>query len=466
VPYTRLTRVEYKATVNAAFGITPDVSGLPNDSRVGPFTSNVGSPDPADEFLLASEDLAAQIVPAKLPTCTGATAATCVTTNYQAPIERLYRRSLTAAEVTNLANMISPLEAAGVTSQDATRAMVLSTLLSADFLFRSAPLSGDAARGRRLTEHLGYALWDAPPDPTLVAAGNVTAAQLGASLRTQALRLGGDAKAVPVLARFLAQWLRVDSDDKLDDPNLNFAASPLYAELQAFVQNALTKNVPVTSFINGTQGFIQKSNFAAYAMTPVTSTATVVPVTWSASSVRRGILGEEVFMDATRNPDPGRRPIFRGHLVRSSLLCQPIASPPAELVALNSEVTDRTTDTRCKACHSLMDPIGQAFAPNDLDNTIGAPAPIVNGGGEVTGTFKDLPTLMDAIAGSQAYADCFSRNLLAFFLEQDPDYVDAASVSDVSAVVKSGGGLADAIGQAVVSLEKRSQSTTPWCTGQ
>ncbi|MES1208139.1 MAG: DUF1592 domain-containing protein [Pseudomonadota bacterium] len=466
VPYTRLTRVEYQATVKAAFNITPDVSGIPNDSRVGPFTSNVGSPDPADEFVLASEDLAAQIVPAKLPTCTGATAATCVKTNYQAPIERLYRRSLTAAEVTSLANMISPLEAAGVTSQDATRSMVLSTLLSPDFLFRSAPLTGDAARARRLTEHLGYALWDAPPDATLVAAGNVTPAQLGSSLKDQALRLGADAKAVPVLARFLAQWLRVDTDDKLDDPNLNFATSPLYAELLAFVQNALTNNVPVTSLINGTQGFIQKSNFAAYAMTTVTSTANVVPVTWTASSIRRGILGEEVFMDATRNPDPGRRPIFRGHLVRSSLLCQPIALPPAELVALNSEVTDRTTDTRCAGCHSLMDPIGKAFAPNDLDNTIGTPAPVVNGSGEVSGTFKDLPTLMNAIAGSKAYADCFSRNLLAFFLEQDPDYVDPASVSDVSAVVKSGGGLADAIGQAVVTLEKRSQSATPWCTGQ
>jgi hypothetical protein len=464
-PYTRLTRIEYQATIKAAFNVTVDFSGIPNDSRLGPFTSNVLSPDPVQEFVLASEDLVAQLVPAKLPTCTGATAATCVKTNYQAPIERLYRRSLTAAEVTTLANIISPLESAGVTSQDATRAMLLSTLLSADFLFRSAPLSGDAARGRRLSEHLGYALWDAPPDTTLVAAGNVTASQLGSSLKAQALRLGTDARAFPVLARFLAQWLRVDTDDKLDDPNLGFASSPLYAELLAFVQNAVTANVPVTSFVNGAQGFIQKSNFAAYAMTPVTSSANVVPVTWSTSSIRRGLLGEELFMDATRNPDPGRRPIYRGHLVRSSLLCQNIPLPGPGLVDLNAEVTDRTTDSRCSTCHSLMDPIGKAFAPLDLDNTAGSPAPVVNGSGEVSGSFADLPSLMNAIAGSQAYADCFARNLLGFFLDQDPASVDAAAVGDVSAVVKSGGSLADAIGQVVVSLEKRSQSTTPWCTG-
>ena len=64
-------------------------------------------------------------MPAKLPTCTAATAATCVKTSYQAPIERLYRRPLTAAEVTALANMIGPLETAGVTSENATRAMLL-----------------------------------------------------------------------------------------------------------------------------------------------------------------------------------------------------------------------------------------------------------------------------------------------------------------------------------------------------
>ena len=466
-PYTRLTRAEYQATIKAAFNLdSVDVTGIPDDDRIGPFTSNVVSPDPVQEFMLASEDLAALIVPAKLPTCTAATAVTCVPQKYQAPIEKLYRRSLTAAELTSLQNIISSLESSGVTSENATRAMVLSTLLSADFLFRSTPLSGDAARGRRLSEHLAYALWDAPPDTDLVTAGKSAAASLGANLKQQSLRLGADARAVPVLARFMAQWIGVDTDNRLSDPNLAFAVSPIYAELLAFVKNALTMNVSVKSFVNGTQGFIQRNNFDAYTMTPPTSTTDVVPVTWGATSIRRGVLGEELFMDATRHPDTGRRPIFRGHLVRTALLCQTIQSPPANAVDLNGEVTDRTTDSRCMGCHSLMDPIGKAFAPLDKDNTIGSPAPIVNGPGEVSGSFADLPSLMNAIAGSQTFADCFSRNLLGFFLDQDPALVDSAAVGDVSAVVKSGGSLADTVGQAVVTLEKRSQSTTPWCTGQ
>lgn len=466
-PYTRLTRAEYQATIKAAFNLVDvPVSGIPDDNRIGPFTSNALSPDPVQEFLLASEELAALIVPGKLPACASASASTCVTTSYQAPFERLYRRPLTPAELTALSTLLSSLQSQGITAEASTRAMVTSALISGDFLFRATPLSGDANRGRRLAEHLSYALVDAPPDADLVNAGKASPAQLGARLKEQAARLGSDARAVPVMARFLAQWLHVDVDNRLADNSASFASSPVYAELLAFAKNALTTNVTVRSFVNGTQGFIHKNNFGAYAMSPVTGTADVIPVSWSGTSVRRGLLGEELFLDTTRHPDPSRRPIFRGHLVRSAFLCQEVAAPPPDAVDLNAEIADRTVDTRCAGCHRMMDPIGKAFAPMDLDNTMGAPAPEVIAAGELTGVYDSLPQFLDAIAGSQTYADCFSRHLLGFFLEQEPALVDAAAVGDVSAVVKSGGGFADAVGQAVASLDKRSSTAVPWCSGQ
>lgn len=70
--------------------------------------------------------------------------------------------------------------------------------------------------------------------------------------KEQAIRPGTDAKAVPVLARFLAQWLAVELDAKLSDPNLEFEKSPLYAELLAITKEALTTNKTVKSFVNGT----------------------------------------------------------------------------------------------------------------------------------------------------------------------------------------------------------------------
>jgi hypothetical protein len=464
-PYTRLTRAEYQATIKAAFGVDAPVSGIPNDEHLGPFTANVASPDPAQQFLLASEDLAAALVPAKFPACTGTTAASCIETNYRAALERLYRRPLSAAELASLTGVVTSAEGSGISSQDATRLMLVSTLLSPSFMFRASPISGDGVRARRLVEHISYALWDEPPDTALAATGKVSPTELGARLKEQAIRLGTDAKAVPVLARFLAQWLGVDLDAKLTDPNLELQKSPLYAELVALTKSALTTGKTVKSFVNGNDGFIQKDAFASYGMQPAAASSDVVQVTWGASP-RRGLLGQELFMDATRNPIAERRQIYRGHVVRSNLLCQAIPSPPPSAVDLADSVPDRTRDARCTGCHSLMDPIGLAFAPFDLDNTFGAPAPVVNGEGEVSGTFASLPALLDAIANSNAYADCFSRNLLAFFLEQNPESVDAAAIADLAPVVKSGGSLADVVVQAVVSLEKRSQSTTPWCSAQ
>ena len=54
----------------------------------------------------------------------------------------------------------------------------LTVLMNPDFLFRASPFSSDPARGRRLAEQLSYALWDAPPDPELMAASEGRGAEL------------------------------------------------------------------------------------------------------------------------------------------------------------------------------------------------------------------------------------------------------------------------------------------------
>jgi len=461
-PFARLSRVEYQATIKAAFGVEASTSGIPDDSRVGPFTSNVSVlPDPAGTFMLASEDLAALIVPSKIPACTAANAATCIPRSYQGPIEKLYRRTLAPAELTAFATLLTTLEKAGVTSEEASRRLISSVLMSPDFLFRVTPIGGAPARAQQLAEQLSYALWDAPPDVELASAAQASPADLGARLRDQAVRLSKDPRAVTPLARFLAQWLRVDVDNHLDE--IGYEKSPLYLELSEFVKDSLANNVPVTSFVNGKRGFVHKDNFDKYGLSASTSSSPVVAVTWPANSARRGVLGEELLIDATRHPDPSRRSIFRGHLVQSSLLCNDIPPPPPELQALAGEVSDRTADPRCKTCHLLMEPVGAAFAALDSDHTGAIPPAVLNGSDEVGGTYPDIATLLDKIAPSQAYADCFARHLLGFFLEQDPTLVEDAAVADIASIVKSGGGFGDAVAQLIVSLEARSKSVTPWC---
>jgi hypothetical protein len=462
--YSRLTRAEYRATVEQAFGIDPDVSLVPVDGRVGPFTSNTSvTPDPVHPYLLAGEDLALEVVPEELPACDGTDVATCVSDNYRGPFERLFRRSVTDDELERWSALVSDLLTAGVTAENATRALVSAVLLSPDFLFRATPLASDEERARALVEHLSYSLWDAPPDTTLADAAQRPLSEIGTLLGTEAARLASDSRAIPNIARFVGQWLHVDTDLRLADAD--FGSSGVYLELVALVEDALANDVSIVSLVSEPRSFVHEDNLDAYGLDSAPSSDAVSLVTWSGDTARRGVLGQELFADATRHPDPGRRPIFRGKLVRTSLLCDDIPPPSADLLELDDEVGDRTVDARCAGCHVMMDPIGRAFASLDADFE-GTPEPAeIFEHSELAGTYASLAELLDAVAGSRAFAECFSRHWLAFFLEQPLDEVDRALIAELADEVVAGASLGDVIAASIVSLAARSEALVPWCEG-
>ncbi|HLV64380.1 MAG TPA: DUF1592 domain-containing protein [Polyangiaceae bacterium] len=462
--FSRLTRAEYGATVRSALGIRVNDSLVPVDGRVGPFTSNAAEAlDPVHPYLLAAEELASEVIPDELPACDSDEVESCLEDEYRAPIERLYRRSLTRAEMTALSDLFTNLVEAGASEVDATRAMLASALVSPDFLYRSASLPGDTARARRLAEHLSYALWDAPPDADLVAAVDDDAGPLGERLAEEAARMSRDARAVPVIARFLAQWLRVDVDLRLEDRA--FASSPQFLELLALAEDALTNAVPVSSLISGERGFVHEDNASLYGLDSIPGSSEVAVITWPADSGRRGILAQELFADATRHPDATRRPIFRGLLVRRSLLCESIPPPPAGLLESVGEVTDRLADARCSSCHTRIDPVGRAFAVLDADAEDGPLTAELLEHPELGGTYADLGELLTAVAGSRAFAECFARQWLGFFLEHAPEQADAAWVAEVADLVQAGASLPELIERTITTLEARSADVTPWCEG-
>lgn len=465
--FSRLTRAEYRATIQEALGSDPDLSLVPVDARIGPFTANSSAaPDPVHPYLLAAEDVALAVIPALLPVCESASAARCVRTDYGAPLARLFRRPLSDAEVTSWAALIVRLQSEGVPALDATRAMLTAALLTPDFLFRIPGWEADeSARPRRLAELLSYALVDEPPDTELTETANGPRASLSERLRIQAARLSTDARAVPVLARFFGQWLHVDTDLRLLEPA--FETSPRYREWLAFVGDAMQNDIPITSLIAGRRGFVHRDSLAAYGLDAVDipGGSDVAAVTWPVDSVRRGLLGQELILDSTRHPDPGRRVIFRGALIRKSLLCDPIPAPSADLLALAAEVGDRTTDARCAGCHVRLDPIGTAFGVLDADDEGASRSAEIIGHPELDGVYPSVPALLDAVATSRAFAECFSRHWLSFFLEHAPVDADAAWVSGLADALQSGASLRDILEQTIVTLEVRSEASVPWCQG-
>jgi hypothetical protein len=122
-------------------------------------------------------------------------------------------------------------------------------------------------------------------------------------------------------------------------------------------------------------------------------------------------------------------------------------------------------DQRCRGCHVLLDPIGVAFAGLDSDFS-GTPEPAqVFEHAELEGSYADLPALLTAVAGSRAFANCFGRHFLAFFLEQPMESVDEGFATELGDTVVAGGSLRDVVEQTIVSLEARSRAAVPWCEG-
>jgi len=467
--FTRLTRAEYQATVTQALGVSADVHLLPEDGRVGKFTSNAElTPDPVHPYLLASEELAALAVPDSLPACDLEEPARCIEETYAAALAGLFRRELGEADVASLTGVIDAVVLGGGSADDATRAMLAAAMLSPDFLYRASPSAGDRAPGdavhvaRRLAERLSFALWDAPPDGELDQSLSESD-DLAETLVAEAARITRDARAVPVLARFFGQWLDVDIDLRREDPDFEDSAD--YLELLAFVADAVESGVPVQDFVGGKQGFAHEDNLELYGLGEGEGSGAVVSVSFADDSSRRGLLGHELLAGSTRHPDVSRREIFRGLLVRRSLLCDEIPAPDPELVALAGEVEDRTQDGRCRNCHLRLDPIGRAFADLDPDNEAPVPQPEVLSHDELEGTYPSAGALLEAVAGSRAFAECFSRQWLAFFLEQPLSAVDAAWVATLADQVHDGASLGDLVEHTVAELHERSLSLVPWCEG-
>jgi hypothetical protein len=271
---------------------------------------------------------------------------------------------------------------------------------------------------------------------------------------------------VPVVARFLAQWLHLDLDLRLEDPA--FGQSPRYEELLRFTAAALDDNLAVTSLFADNRGFVHRDNLEAYGLDDFDDSEddSVMQVTWPDDSPRRGLLSEDLFVDATRHPDKSRRVIFRGRLVRSSLLCDDIPPPAPELIAAAGEVSDRTVDQRCAGCHLLMDPIGKAFSVLDADDSRAASPAEILSHAELTGSYPDLPSLFEAVASSRAFAECFAKNWLGFFLEVPKSQADPAWIEQLADAVQAGAGIGDIVEQSVATLETGSRSLEPVCRAQ
>jgi len=470
-PLRRLNDRQYRNTVVDLFGGVVEPSAhFPETAADQGYTND---PDAngvslmnAEEILLAAEGAAAQAVDrfAEIWTCEpGQAESDCAAAFIADLADRAYRRPPTADE---LAALVALYDAHRVEHgfTDAIGAVIVAVLQMPQFLYLVEEGTSDpelpagviALRDHEIASRLSYLVWDTMPDAEMRAAADAGELHTAAQIDTQVRRLLADReRSAPALVRFYREWmevrelLAVDKDQDAFPQFDDALATAMDEEYSRFVERVLFGETPtLAELLTSPRTEVDATMAAFYGVAAPTEGwgEVELPADRRAGLLTRaGLLAEH----STRVASSAT---FRGKLVRTRLMCDPIPPPPPGAMAMapefppDSTARERTEillqEPSCGGCHQLMNPIGLGFEHydaigswRDLD-VDGGPVDasgIVNGGAEpLTGEFDGLVELGDMLAGSTLVRDCVAEQWTRHALGVDEAQLDTCTVDTLA----------------------------------
>jgi hypothetical protein len=485
-PLRRLTRTQYNNTVRDLLGLdTNPGTDFSIDEKVGPFFSNATAPISdlqAEQYLNAAESLADQAVTSKLTTllpCDPATTdpAACGAKFVDTFGLRAYRRPLLAAERTTMVTLFE----SGRTDDsfnEGVRRVIQATLQSPQFLYRFE-LGAQPAGSKEiitldqyiLAERMSYYLWDSMPDAELFRAAGAGELSSPATLRTQATRLIGDARAAATIASFHRQWLGLDQLPSLEKdatayptytPALRDAMDAETAHFTDYVIRAGDGRLETLltapfSFVSGPLATLYGVKAGSDPTKPTNLDATQ----------RGGLLTQPSVLAVMSHADQSA-PIRRGKLVREQFFCQTLSPPPPGVdltppmpvpgVSTRERFQKHRTEAVCAACHGLIDPLGFGFENYDGVGAYRAMdgGKAVDASGEVTGTdvdgtFNGVLELSKKLASSPTVRDCVAQKWFNFGFGRTAGPDDACSLAAVSQAFNKSNNIRDLLVELVAT---------------
>ncbi len=469
----RLNRVEYNNTVRDLLQTTlRPADTFPTDELSTEGFDTVGqvldlSPLHTEQFETAAIQLVDELfaLPATSPArqkvlvCTPQTGseAVCGRQILAAFAPRAYRRPVTTAEIDDLMALVTAVNTAGNTYQDALKAGLEAVLLSPHFIFHvendPAPTVIDAHRldDFELATRLSYFLWSSMPDDALTAAASTKLlTQDSAEVGRQIARMLQDPKASALTDHFAAEWLTLQ---RLDSLAPNVTTFPAYddalrtsaqQETGLFFQALVKDNLPLETLLLADFTIANARLATHYGLPAVAGTGfTKVNL---AGTQRVGVLTQASFLMATSHPDR-TSPVKRGVWVLERLLCAPPPPPPPNLnipalvdppagATLRQTLEVHRSNPTCAGCHAFFDPIGLGFENYDA---IGAFRTLDNGikidpTGTLNGVAFDGPAkLAPVLAKDPRFASCMAQQLLTYAVGRSFAAADGKAYADAVA---------------------------------
>ncbi|MET0343658.1 MAG: DUF1588 domain-containing protein [Polyangiales bacterium] len=477
-PIARLTRAQYRRTVEDLLAVTPDVSGLPaGDTTHGYEVARSVSSLMVEAYAASASAIAAQVSLAKLAPCDPAKGdEACATRFIETFARRAFRRASREDERARLLAVYRGGAAAGGFA-GGLRLVVEAVLQSPSFVYHVDQTNGRDASGLArlgsyaLANRLSYLVWGSMPDDALLDAAAAGMLDTNEGLASEARRLMA---ARPDATRqgfreFTKQWLSLDLLETMERDAKRYPAfsrakmTQLGESLNAQIDRVVWDlGGGVDALLRDQTAFVNTEIASLFGAT--STSPTLAPVALDASQ-RRGILTHPALLSVLSKPNQSD-PVLRGKFIRERMLCQHLAPPPPDVATVppdpkpglstRARFAEHSANQRCAGCHKLMDPIGfglehfdalGAFRSQDEGVTIDARGEIVASKDEsLDGAFDGALALADKLAGSKVVQDCVATQYVRFALGRTETDRDVCSLeSTLTRTAAAGGSLKELI---------------------
>jgi len=479
----RLNTTEYNATVGDVLG-TKLQPANPNwrGGELGGFDNMAAvlgvDADQYRRYFDAAEALTKDVfaddaLRAKIVTCATTDDVACVKSILGTTGTRIFRRPLTAAEITTYSKVYTDARKVGDDHNASVRLMVQSLLSSAEFLYRiefdEAPNSTakHPVTPFELASRLSYFLWgSAPDDQLLAAAANNTLVNddvLGGAVDYMLK----DGRSNRLVTNFAGQWLGIRrvvphpaAPEIYPDWNpqvADAAAQEMYLYFNEFLRSGRSW----LDFMKADINYVTPELAKLYNMpAPAGAVAGGAPVrVEGVADGRTGFAGLIGFL-AMSSPDRRSAPTLRGKWMLLNMMCTTPPDPPPGVPLLEKKgdtsmlnvrqvLEEHRANPACAACHALFDPFGLALeqydgigkfrttysngSPIDPATEL-APSSTYPEGLKFSGIegANGLPGVAEAVTSNPQFATCISQKMLTFSLgrlltDTDTPYLDVVN---------------------------------------
>ena len=290
---------------------------------------------------------------------------------------RAFRRPVTREQV-------APYIRLAKQSPEGIRTAIEGILCSPRFIYLNE--KDNELDGYAIASRLSYFLWNTMPDDALLSDAAKGTLRNEKVLAAHVDRMLADQRSAEFVQSFVWAWLKLQNTVEMaPDPmefyeyHRNRLGDAMVTETNAFFRHLLTKNLPISNFIDSDFAIINADLGRHYGIRDaVTTTAQFQKVALTGARHRGGLLGQTSVLTVSAN-GVDTSPVVRGIWILENLLGTP-PSPPSPGVDIaepdaRGDLTIRQlyakhrTIASCNDCHKKIDPLG--FSLENFD-AIGA----------------------------------------------------------------------------------------------